>query len=144
VGRVAIDFCAGQGANAGSISAAISTKRATLARTKIDATLQARGRRGAWPSRLCGIAAPGGDAPFSLLAIHPFCLYARPTPVFQQSLNHLAKLQDAPALALKMKNSVDVIMKHYRELVRPKDAVPSWHLKPSASAGAKIVSFATA
>jgi hypothetical protein len=30
-------------------------------------------------------AARCGDAPHSLLAIHPFCLYARLTPVFQQS-----------------------------------------------------------
>src|SRR5438309_5464873 len=30
-------------------------------------------------------AARCGDAPHSLLAIHPFCLHARPIPVFQQS-----------------------------------------------------------
>ena len=54
---------------------------------------------------------------------------------------HLAKFQDAPALALQMGNSVKVIMKHYRELVRPKDAVRYWKVKPSVRAGGKIVSF---
>jgi len=51
VGRVAVDFGAGQGASAVPISAAISAKRATPAR---------------------GVAARCGDAPHSLLAIHPF------------------------------------------------------------------------
>jgi hypothetical protein len=54
--------------------------------------LRARGRRAAGPERFRGwlrrsfVPAPCGDAPHSLLANPPFCLYARPTPVFQQSL----------------------------------------------------------
>lgn len=54
---------------------------------------------------------------------------------------HLAKFQDAPALALQMGNSVDVIMKHYRELVRPKEAARYWQIKPSVSASTKVVAF---
>jgi hypothetical protein len=46
---------------------------------------------------------------------------------------HLAKFQDAPALALQMGNSVDVIMKHYRELVRPADAAKYWRIRPKTS-----------
>jgi len=38
MGRVAVDFGAGQGASAVPISAAISAKRATQASAKIDAT----------------------------------------------------------------------------------------------------------
>ena len=48
--------------------------------------------------------------------------------------------EDAPALALQMGNSPDVIFRHYRELVKPKDAARYWQIKPSASAG-KIVSM---
>jgi hypothetical protein len=77
-------FRAGQGANVVPISAAISAKRATPVSAKIEATLGARGRRGSWLCRSF-VAARCGDGPHSLLAIHPFCLYARPTPVFQQS-----------------------------------------------------------
>jgi len=77
-------FGAGQGASAAPISAAISAKRATPASAKSEATLRARARRGVWPRRSF-VAARCGDAPHSLLAIRPFCLYARPTPVFQQS-----------------------------------------------------------
>jgi nitrogen regulatory protein PII len=78
VGRVAVDFGAGQGASAVPISAAISAKRATPARGKIDATLRARGRRAAGPESSLGwrrrslVAARCGDTPHSLLAIHPF------------------------------------------------------------------------
>jgi uncharacterized membrane protein len=77
-------FGAGQGASAAPISAAISAKRATPASAKSDATLRARGRRGVRPRRSF-VAARCGDAPHSLLAIRPFCLYARPVPVFQWS-----------------------------------------------------------
>jgi len=41
MGRVAVDFGAGQGASTVLISAAILAKRATLASGKIDATLPA-------------------------------------------------------------------------------------------------------
>ena len=54
---------------------------------------------------------------------------------------HLARFNDTAALALQMGNSPDVITKHYRQLVKPKDAERYWLLKPSASAGAKIVSI---
>ena len=81
------------------ISAAISAKRATPAGAKIDATLRARGKGVVGPERLRGwlrrsfVAARCGDAPPSLLAIHPFCLYARPSPVFHQSPKTFADLQ---------------------------------------------------
>jgi uncharacterized membrane protein len=77
-------FGAGQGASAAPISAAISAKRATPASAKSETTLRARARRGVWPRRSF-VAARCGDAPHLLLAIRPFWLYARPTPVFQQS-----------------------------------------------------------
>jgi uncharacterized membrane protein len=79
-------FGAGQDASAAPISAAISAKRATpnAFGAKSGATLRARGRRGVWPRRSF-VAARCGDAPHSLLAIRPFCLYARPIPVFQRS-----------------------------------------------------------
>jgi uncharacterized membrane protein len=63
---------------------AISTERATPASAKENATRGARGRRGVWRLRLL-VAALFRDAPRSLLAIRPFCLYARPIPVFQRS-----------------------------------------------------------
>ena len=49
---------------------------------------------------------------------------------------HLAQFKDAAALALQMGNSPDMIFRHYRELVRPKDAARYWQIKPSASASA--------
>jgi integrase len=58
---------------------------------------------------------------------------------------HLAHFKDAPALALQMGNSPDVIFRYYRELVKPKDAARYWQIKPSASASArKIVSMRAA
>ncbi|HEY2625259.1 MAG TPA: tyrosine-type recombinase/integrase [Candidatus Udaeobacter sp.] len=54
---------------------------------------------------------------------------------------HLAHFKDAPALALQMGNTPDVIFRHYRELVKPKDAARYWQIKPSASAGRKVVAF---
>jgi uncharacterized membrane protein len=77
-------FGAGQDASAAPISAAISAKRATPASAKSGATLRARNRRGVWRRRSF-VAARCGDAPHSLLAIRPFCLYARPILVFQRS-----------------------------------------------------------
>ena len=50
---------------------------------------------------------------------------------------HLAHFNDAAALALQMGNSPDVIFKHYRQLVKPKDAAAYWQIAPHvANAGA--------
>lgn len=54
---------------------------------------------------------------------------------------YLARFKDTAALALQMGNSPDVILKHYRQLVKPTDAAKYWALKPSAAAGRKIVSI---
>jgi integrase len=54
---------------------------------------------------------------------------------------HLAHFQDAAALALQMGNSPDVIFRHYRELVKPKEAARYWQIKPSASVSRKFVAF---
>ena len=54
---------------------------------------------------------------------------------------HLACFNDAAALALQMGNSPQVIFKHYRELVKPKQAALYWQIKPCVSAGAKIVAL---
>ena len=43
---------------------------------------------------------------------------------------HLAQFKDTAALALQMGNSPTIIFKHYRELVRPKDAERYWNIKP--------------
>lgn len=44
---------------------------------------------------------------------------------------HLAKFNDAAKLALEMGNSPAMIFRHYREIVKPKDAVKFWNIKPS-------------
>jgi integrase len=54
---------------------------------------------------------------------------------------HLAQFQNADALALQMGNSPAVIFRHYRELVKPKEAARYWQIKPSASASRKVVAF---
>jgi integrase len=54
---------------------------------------------------------------------------------------HLAHFRDAAALALQMGNSPDVIFRHYRELVKPKEAARYWEIKPPRAAGKKIVSM---
>lgn len=56
---------------------------------------------------------------------------------------HLAKFGNAAALALQMGNSVDVIFKHYRQLVKPGEAKRYWKIRP-ATRGKKIVAFAAA
>ena len=43
---------------------------------------------------------------------------------------HLAHFKDAAALALQMGNSPDVIFKHYRQLVKPKEAASYWRIAP--------------
>src|SRR6202163_4678575 len=52
------------------ISAAISAKRATQARAKINATLEGARQKGSWLRRSF-VSARCGDAPHSLLAIRP-------------------------------------------------------------------------
>jgi integrase len=54
---------------------------------------------------------------------------------------HLAHFKDAAALALQMGNSPDVIFRHYRELVRPKEAARYWQIKPADQKAGKVVSF---
>jgi len=53
----------------------------------------------------------------------------------------LAQFNDINALALEMGNSPAVILKHYRKVVKPKDAARYWQIKPSASAAGKVVAF---
>ena len=67
-----------------------------------------------------------------------------PTNALRHSFGsyHLAHFKDAAALALQMGNSPDVIFRHYRELVRPKEAARYWEIMPSAGAAKKIVAFA--
>ena len=55
---------------------------------------------------------------------------------------HLARFNDAARLALEMGNSPAMIFKHYRELVKPKDARRYWEIKPSPSN--KIIPIAQA
>ncbi len=43
---------------------------------------------------------------------------------------HLAHFKDAAKLALEMGNSPAMIFKHYRELVKPKDAGVYWAIRP--------------
>ncbi|MEA3188169.1 MAG: hypothetical protein QOD99_1999 [Chthoniobacter sp.] len=47
---------------------------------------------------------------------------------------HLAKWQNAAALAKEMGNSVGVIREHYRNLAAPKDADRYWDIQPSRDA----------
>lgn len=44
---------------------------------------------------------------------------------------HLAHFQDAAKPALEMGNSPAMIFKHYRELVKPKDAEAYWNIRPA-------------
>jgi integrase len=55
---------------------------------------------------------------------------------------HLARFNDTAALALQMGNSPDVIFKHYRQLVKPRDATQFWRLVPTAEVNHKIVAIA--
>jgi len=43
---------------------------------------------------------------------------------------YLARFNDAARLALEMGNSPAIIFKHYRELVKPKDALRYWEIMP--------------
>lgn len=56
---------------------------------------------------------------------------------------HLAKFGNAAALALQMGNSVDIIFKHYRQLVKPAEAKRYWKIKPPVGSK-KMISFRAA
>jgi len=56
---------------------------------------------------------------------------------------HLAQFNDAAKLALEMGNSPATIFRHYRQLVKPKEAERYWKIAP-ASAGKKVVQFSPA
>jgi hypothetical protein len=55
---------------------------------------------------------------------------------------HLARFNDAAKLALEMGNSPAMIFRHYRELVKPKDAERYWKIAP-ASGGKRIIEFSS-
>lgn len=55
---------------------------------------------------------------------------------------HLAEFKDAAALALQMGNSPRMIFKHYREVVKPKEAARYWNIMPSRAGEEKVVAFA--
>jgi integrase len=55
---------------------------------------------------------------------------------------HLAQFNDAAKLALEMGNSPATIFRHYRQLVKPKQAEQYWNITPAASK--KVVQFAAA
>ena len=54
---------------------------------------------------------------------------------------HLAQFNDTAKLALEMGNSPATIFRHYRQLVKPKQAERYWKIAP-AIAGKKVVQFA--
>ena len=56
---------------------------------------------------------------------------------------HLAQFNDAARLALEMGNSPATIFRHYRQLVKPKQAERYWRIVP-AVASKKLVQFASA
>jgi integrase len=56
---------------------------------------------------------------------------------------HLAQFNDAAKLALEMGNSPATIFRHYRQLVKPKQAERYWKIAPAA-AGKKVIQFAAA
>jgi integrase len=56
---------------------------------------------------------------------------------------HLARFNDAAKLALEMGNSPATIFRHYRQLVKPKQAERYWKITP-AVAGKKVIQFAAA
>jgi integrase len=56
---------------------------------------------------------------------------------------HLAQFNDAAKLALEMGNSPAMIFKHYRELVKPKEAERYWKIAP-ITLGKKVIQFASA
>jgi integrase len=55
---------------------------------------------------------------------------------------HLAQFNDAAKLALEMGNSAATIFRHYRQLVKPKQAERYWKIAPAVAK--KVVQFANA
>jgi hypothetical protein len=55
---------------------------------------------------------------------------------------HLAQFNDAARLALEMGNSPSTIFRHYRQLVKPKQAALYWKIAPAVAGTKKIVPFA--
>jgi integrase len=53
---------------------------------------------------------------------------------------HLARFNDAAKLALEMGNSPATIFRHYRQVVKPREAERYWKIAP-APAGRKVVAF---
>ena len=51
----------------------------------------------------------------------------------------LAQCHDAARVSLEMGNSPQMVFAHYRELVKPKDAIRFWNLAPSQAAAEKVV-----
>ena len=54
---------------------------------------------------------------------------------------HLAQFNDAAKLALEMGNSPATIFRHYRQLVKPKQAERYWKIAPAVG-GKKVIQFA--
>jgi integrase len=55
---------------------------------------------------------------------------------------HLAHFNDAAALALELGHTdAGLVFKHYRQIVKPKDAEKYWNLFPTADASSKVVSI---
>jgi integrase len=75
------------------------------------------------------------------------CVKASGVAWKQNALRHsyasyrLAQVQNAAQVALEMGNSADVIFKHYRELVRPADAVKWFSISPETPGN--VVAMAT-
>lgn len=57
---------------------------------------------------------------------------------------HLARFNNAAALALQMGNSPEMIFKHYRQLVKPKAAEAYWNIMPVSASDGRVVQFVTA
>lgn len=93
--------------------------------------------------RRAGFGTPGTETPEERAA--KVKLKAWPQDGARHSFGSywLAQHKDAAALALQMGNSEAVIFKHYRELVKPKDAARYWAITPSAEGERKIVSMAS-
>ena len=86
-------------------------------RKRFDADREAAGLRKDWPDNALR---------------HSFASY------------HLAKFRKDAALALQMGNSVGVIEKHYRQLVKPSAAAAYWKIRPPSDYGKKIIPFVAA
>jgi hypothetical protein len=54
---------------------------------------------------------------------------------------HLARFNDAAKLAFEMGNSPATIFRHYRQLVKPKDAERYWNIAPAVDSK-KLIQFA--